>query len=212
MGVIDMLDINKLIDNKDIDLKFPKLHFSLEVTKSYLRPLIRLDSMIGKNDVLSMWDSGASVPVWTDSLRNFKRLFPSCTYVKRTTLNGFGGDGKEVDVYKIDAFKLGQLTFLDLVILVDTDMCAPCDLILCAPMLDGLFYSFDLRKRPPDSEDFEKLIVYYDVKDAIRHVVLEEDNIRVYYNKVLADKYLQGVDEDTANIASAYHDYFNRKV
>lgn len=206
-----MIDINKLIDNRDQNLKFPKLHFSLEVTKSYLRPLIRLDSMIGKNDILSMWDSGASVPVWTDSLHNFKCLYPSCNYVKRTTLNGFDGEGKEVDVYKIDVFKLGQLTFLDLVVLVDPDECTPCDLILCAPMLDGLFYSFDLRKRLPDSEDFEKLIIYYDAKDAIRHVVLEEDNIRVYYNKILADKYLQSVYEDTANIASAYHDYFNRK-
>lgn len=43
-------------------------------------------------------------------------------------------------------------------------------------------------------------------------MIFENDKIRVYYNKVLADKYLQSIkDENMSNLVKVFYDYFSNK-
>ena len=114
----------------------------LNLTAQSIKPVIKYN---GYMEVL--YDTGADVPVWTDSLDDFKTIFPKAELAQSDVfISGFGG--KCVGSVYYVTFILDKLTFPLMPIFVPQEMVdIPYSLILPASIFDGLSYIVDTKNK-----------------------------------------------------------------
>lgn len=120
-----------------------------QIKKKYRHPVISVPVGDNKN-IRCLIDTGASIPVWCGSTEIFQLLFPEAkNSKKKSLLRGFGGEGKEVEVWIIPEFVFKDTEGTDKIIyhnfhvMLDSDRNFGCDLILSYEMFKEIDYSFD---------------------------------------------------------------------
>ena len=120
-----------------------------KIRKKYRHPVITVPVGDNKN-IRCLVDTGASIPVWCGSREIFQLLFPTAKKSgKKSLLRGFGGEGKEVDVWIIPKFILKDtgnthgIIYHNFHVMLDSGRNFDCDLILSYEMFKKMDYIFD---------------------------------------------------------------------
>lgn len=147
----------------------------LELDKSNPRPVVLL-----KDDLTALLDTGAFVPVWVAKEEDL-RAIQGVRFVKADVpFSGFGGTTRG-NLYRM-TLQVGNMVYPDMPILANAEVDSDFDMILSAPMFDGLIYQVDtvnhvLNIDIPDNES------------NVRHIRLKNSKGELFV--------LSGVDEDT---------------
>ena len=82
--------------------------------------------------ITCLYDSGAAISTWVADKQLFRDVFPNATELNTPcSLGGFGSKvSQQVPAFKVPKFRLGTVTFLNMVILTDYDRKFSCDLVL----------------------------------------------------------------------------------
>lgn len=136
--------------------------FNLGLDTAFQRPVVQLEK-----NILAMLDTGALFPVWVASEENLKALGG----VKISDSVSFGGLGGKLNgkVYRLDEFKVGDLVYRPLNIVV-TKLIGnepTVHMLLSATMFSDLKYEIDNKRHLmtvtiPDGESLERRVIVQD--------------------------------------------------
>lgn len=99
------------------------------------RPVVRL------NRLRALLDSGAYIPVWVDDEDILVDTFGAALVKKGVSFTGFGGTAKG-NLYQI-TLQIGELVYPNMIIIANSDLDVPFNLILSATMFQNLIYEVD---------------------------------------------------------------------
>ena len=92
----------------------------LKLDKNSSKPVFELNHNCGV-DIICLFDTGADTPVWCSGLDYFKFLYPDSYKVRgKFLLGGFGEGVSAVDVYVIPLFCIGNITYKQFYVAVDS--------------------------------------------------------------------------------------------
>lgn len=131
------------------------------------RPVVRL------NRLRALLDTGAYIPVWVDD-EDILTSVMGGTWIRRDVeFSGFGGKTKG-NLYQV-TISIGELTYPNMVIIANSELDVPFNLILSATMFQNLIYEVDdknhrLNITVPDDESNVRNLCIVD-RDGIMHVL-----------------------------------------
>lgn len=154
------------------------------------RPIAMIDWFKGCR---AMIDTGALFPIWADTDERLLKVYSQAKLIqKNVSFSGFGGK-TQGNLYRIN-FRLNELTYIDMPIIVKEEPNLNCHMLLSATMFDGMTYEIDTRNK--------RLNINTNDNQPVRILKLSKDyhnNISVYlagtYNSV--EEYEKAVDSTT---------------
>lgn len=110
--------------------------FSLELLKSYQRPIVKL---YGLNTLI---DTGAVIPTFSLPVQILQKRFNAKLILENAQIGGFEGlsNGK---IYSLENFKVGDFLFEELEVFVPNKAVTAHPFLLSATMFFGTEYTFD---------------------------------------------------------------------
>lgn len=155
--------------------------FTLKLRKGYDKPIIQFENFFG---ISALLDTGADFPVWIDDEKKLKEI-GGVLVGSNIPFGGFGGRTTG-NLYRINYFQLGDLIFPRMPI-VAKKLDIPCQMILSAPMFNGLIYEIDnvnykLNVTIPDGKSIVQDLVMHD-KDGKLHVVSSDGDEEILQQK-----------------------------
>ena len=137
------------------------------------RPIVHIENFF---EIDAMLDTGAALPVWVEE-ESYLQAVGGVKIREKFAFSGFGGNVKGT-LYRTPAFKLGEITFPHLPIVV-ARMNAPFYMLLSATMFSRLIYEIDdfhhkLNITVPDGESTTRNIVVRKVNGRLK-IVLAND-------------------------------------
>lgn len=113
----------------------------LKLDKNSSKPIFELRHDCGI-DITCLFDTGADTPVWCSGLDYFKFLYPDSTKARGNfLLGGFGRGATSVEMYVIPEFKIGDITYRQFYVAIDTDRRFAWDLVLSYTLFTKMDYS-----------------------------------------------------------------------
>lgn len=140
-----------------------------KLDKNISRPVVVLDKY---KDCLALLDTGAEVPVWTDSENLLRYVYKARLVKAQEKFYGFGG-ATYGNLYRIPQFILGTLVYPDLPIIAVNDSRVPFSMILSASMFSRLTYEIN------DRDKYLRITVP-EGESTVRHLEIKDSNGRLH--------------------------------
>ena len=165
--------------------------FVLNLVSSSSRPLVCLD-----NNLIALLDTGAELPVWTDTEESLKSVFKAELVRENVSFKGFGGDAIG-NLYYI-TLRVGDIIYPNLPIVCSVIEDAPFHMILSASMFCGLIYEVDtvnnkLNVTVPDKESHVRNLKVFDSNGKL-HILVNRNSL------------------DAQDYARAYKDFYTKDL
>ena len=111
----------------------------IPMLEKYQRPIIEL------YDFRTLIDTGAVIPMFSMQIKELQRNFAAEKLLEHHTIGGIGGETMG-DVYRLEEFKIGELTYAPFDTFVPYEPSLKYPILLGAPLFHGMFYGFDTAK------------------------------------------------------------------
>lgn len=172
--------------------------FSLELSKDYQRPIIKIDNLD------AIIDTGAMIPTFSIPAPIIEKLFDAKKILSNGVISGFGGDCKGA-VYEIKEFTVGELKFRPFQFFVPNIPVTKHPFLLSASMFYGTDYDFNTIEgkfvvRVNNDAD---LIRSFQLKDLSGKLYAQIGNVLIqdneYFQTDEIDNYIQNEEKDDIN-------------
>lgn len=137
--------------------------------KDRLRPVAILQNY---HNMLALVDTGAVIPVWTGGYTALRYNFNIVKIKEGVVFTGFGSTAKG-DLYRLSNFKLGDLYYPDLPVIVTDDKNLKVQMILSASMFSRLSYEIN------DRDKYLRITVP-EGESTVRHLEIKDSNGRLH--------------------------------
>ena len=139
--------------------------FMLRLDATQQRPVVLL-----KNTLTALLDTGAYIPIWTDSEDILVSGLGGKLIKKDVPFTGFGGTAFG-NLYQV-TLEIGDLIFPNMHIVANSELNTSYNLILSATMFDGLIYEINTKTHSlnisvPDEETFVRNLRVVDSNGSI---------------------------------------------